>query len=63
MPQSKGGGARDARPPGSQFYQFHAVFGKIWQIVCWHPPGELTPPPRGNPGSVTAFYKIDFKRN
>ena len=27
-----GGGARDACPPGgSKFFQFHAVFGKIWQ--------------------------------
>ena len=31
-------------PPGG-------IFGKI---VCWRPPGELAPPPRGNNGSATA---------
>ena len=35
------GGARDARPPpgGPKFFQFHVVFGKIWQNRM------LTPPP------------------
>ena len=28
--------------------------GKIDKFVCWRPPGELAPPPRGNPGSATA---------
>ena len=28
--------------------------GKYGKIVCWRPPGELAPPPRGNPGSATA---------
>ena len=32
---------------GDKFFQFHAVFGKIWQIRM------LAPPPRGNPGSAT----------
>ena len=32
------GDARDARPLGSKFFQFHAVFGEIWQIVNWRPP-------------------------
>ena len=28
--------------------------GKFGKIVCWRPPpGELAPPPRGNPGSTT----------
>ena len=48
----------DARPPswGSKFFQFHAVFGKIWpNRVLAPPPGELAPPPRGNPGSATDF--------
>ena len=49
------GGARDARPPrGSKFFQFHAVFGKIWQNRMLAPPRELAPPPRGNPWSATA---------
>ena len=44
----------DARPPrGSKFFQFHAVFGKIWQNRMLAPPWELAPPPRGNPGSAT----------
>ena len=44
----------DARPPrGSKFFQFHAVFGKFWQNRMLAPPGELAPPPRGNPGSAT----------
>ena len=42
-------GARGTRPPGSKFCQFHAVFGKIWQIRM------LAPPPRGNPGSATGI--------
>ena len=47
-------GARGTRPPrGSKFFQFHSVFGKIWQNRMLAPPGELAPPPRGNPGSAT----------
>ena len=52
-----GEGGREGRvpsPPGSKFFQFHAVFGKIWQNRILAPPGELAPPPRENPGS--AFY-------
>ena len=30
------------------------TFGKI---VCWLPPGGLTPPPRGNPGSATVYIQ------
>ena len=33
--------------PGSKFFQFHAVFWKIWQNRM------LAPPPRENPGSAT----------
>ena len=37
---SKGGGARDARPPSqSKFFQFHAVLGKIGKN------NRLVPPP------------------
>ena len=43
---------RDARPPRSKFFLFHAVFGKIWQnrmlpsLEGWHPHLEeiLDPP-------------------
>ena len=47
------GGARDTPSRGPKFFQFHAVFGKIWQNRMLAPPGELAPPPRGNPGSAT----------
>ena len=51
------GGAREVRPPprcpnSFNFMQFLGNFGKI---VCWRPPGELAPPPRGNPGSATGM--------
>ena len=50
-------GARDS--PRSKFFQIHAVSGKIWQILMLGaPPGELMPPPRGNPGSATDFVKL-----
>ena len=48
------GGHRDA-PPRSIFFHFHAVFGKIGQIVCWCPPSGVGAPPLGNPGSATAY--------
>ena len=32
------GGARDVRLPGSKFFQFHTVFGKIWQNRMLAPP-------------------------
>ena len=47
-------GARGT-PRGPKFFQFHAVFGKIWQNRMLAPPGELAPPPRGNPGSATVY--------
>ena len=41
-------------PRGSKFFQFHAVFGKFWRNrMLAPPPGELAPPPRGNPRSAT----------
>ena len=42
-------------PRGSKFFQFHAVFGKIWENRMLAPPGELAPPPRGNAGSATGM--------
>ena len=56
------------RPNSINFMQFLGKFGKI---VCWRPPpGELAPPPRGNPGSATAYninihtiYNITLKTN
>ena len=33
---------------GTQILRFHAVFQeKFGKIICWCPPGELVPPPRG----------------
>ena len=44
-------------PPGSKFFQFHAVLGEIWQnrMLAPPPPRELAPPPRGNPRSATGL--------
>ena len=64
---SKGGPEGRAPPPwGPKFFQFHAVFGKIWQNrMLAPPPGELAPPPRGNPGSATDFvgFTEEFNTN
>ena len=45
-------------PRGSKFFQFHAVFWEILakSYVGAHP-GELAPPPRGNPRSATGRNK------
>ena len=46
----------EGRPPGGP-YSFKSMqfLGKFGKIVCWRsPPGELAPPPWGNPGSATA---------
>ena len=44
---SKGGRASLTPPPSaSKFFQFHAVFGRIWQNCVFTPPlGGFTPPP------------------
>ena len=53
-------GARGCTPPrGPKFFQFHAVFGKCWQNRMLAPPGELAPPPWGNPGSATVNVKLN----
>ena len=44
----------DAPPRGPNSFNFMQFLGKFGKIVCWRPPGELAPPPRGNPGSATA---------
>ena len=50
----------EGRPPGSKFFQFRAVFGKIWQNRMLAPPGELESTPRRNPGSATGFECLRF---
>ena len=44
------------------FFQFHAVFEKFWQNRMLAPPGQLAPPPRGNPGSATGHFENDNVR-
>ena len=54
-----GGCERRLPPPGFKFFQFHAVFGEIWQnrkLAQPPSPGGLAPPPRGNPGSATGLF-------
>ena len=41
------GGAGDARPPGSKFFRFHAVFGKFWQNRMLVPPRGVGAPSSG----------------
>ena len=42
-----------APPGGPNSFNFMQFLGKFGKIVCWRPPGELAPPPRGNPRSAT----------
>ena len=53
---SKGGGAWP--PLGPNSFNFMQFLGKFAKIVCWRPPGELAPRPRGNPGSATAMVEM-----
>ena len=51
----------DAPPPGSKFFQFHAVFGKFWQNRMLAPPLESWYPLLGeNTGSATGFVPFFF---
>ena len=34
-------------PPGTKFFQFHAVFGKCSKIVCWRLPPRVDAPTSG----------------
>ena len=45
-------------PRGFKFFQFHAVFGTIWQNRMLAHPGGLALPPLGNPGSTTGYKSI-----
>ena len=45
-------------PGGPNSFNFMQFLGKFGKIVCWHPPGELVPPPQGNPGYATAMPVI-----
>ena len=66
----------DARPPwGPKFFQFHAVFGKIWQNRMLAPPlgswrpllGEILDPPLKAQGRLLQKSKtgvpVPHKRN
>ena len=52
------GGARDPRPPlGAQILSISCSFWEnVAESYVGAPPGELAPPPRGNPGSATDHY-------
>ena len=52
-------GAQGTPPRGPKSFQFHAVFGEIWQnrMLATPCPIGLAPPPQGNPGSATAHYR------
>ena len=50
---SKGAQGMRAPPGGPNSFNFMQFLGNFGKIVCWRPPGELAPPPRGNPGSAT----------
>ena len=39
---------------GPNSFSFMQFLGKFWQNRMLAPPGELMPPPQGNPGSTTA---------
>ena len=48
---------REGCPWSPFFFQFHALFGNIWQhrMFAPHSPKELAPPPQGNPGTLLVF--------
>ena len=60
------GGSKGMRgmhtPPGPNSLNFTPFLGKYGKIVCWCPPEELAPPPRGNPGSATDHLKLYRQR-
>ena len=49
--------------PGPKFLQFQIVFGEnLAKSYVSAPPGELAPPPLGNPGSATDLIKGPQKK-
>ena len=50
----RGQGTR-APPGGPNSFDFMQFLGNFYKMICWHPPGELAPPPRENPGSATVY--------
>ena len=60
------GGSKGARVPraslGVQILSISCSFkGKFGKIVCLRPPGELAPPPWGNPGFATDEYIVIYQ--
>ena len=47
-------------PQGPNSFKFMQFMGKFGKIVCSPPPRGLTPPPRGNSGSVTGLGLMNF---
>ena len=48
-------------PPGPNSFTLMQFLGNFGKIVCWRPPWELAPPPRGNPGSAIVHIFELFK--
>ena len=47
-------------PPGPNLFIYMQFWRKFGKIICWCPPGVLSRPPRGNPGSATEFQGIIY---
>ena len=43
---------------GANSFNFMLFLGTFGKFVCWCAPGELAPPPLGNPGSATGSGQI-----
>ena len=51
-------------PGGPNSFNFMQFLGNFDEIVCWRPlPGELAPPPRGNPRSATGNIVLNNLQN
>ena len=56
----------DARPPPGRGVQILSISCSFWENLAKSyvgaPPGELAPPPRGNPGSATDSLRGNQQR-
>ena len=55
------GGSKGTTPRTPNSFNYMQFLRKFGKIVCWRPPGELAPPPRGNAGSATGCVRMDQK--
>ena len=56
-------GTQGTCPRGPNSFNFMQFLEKFGKIICWRPPGELAPPPRGNPGSATDIIQHKLNTN